>query len=159
MQCDGSPSLGVNLGGSFHRGTYDDAGDYNLTILAADARLTWGPFELLGEYATSHADIDRSAAPNAADSQRGAYAQANFHFGYDLFLSGSVFTAVTRWDWVDFDTDRQGDSEVGLTYGLNFLPMEDVVFKLDYNTTWKSPVDGGRGGGNGRFFFAVASYF
>ena len=32
-----SPALGLDVGGSFHVGAYDDAGDHNLSILAADA--------------------------------------------------------------------------------------------------------------------------
>jgi hypothetical protein len=154
-----SPRLGMNLGASFHHGAYDDAGDRSLAILALDAKVTQGRFEVQGEYAIARADVDLDAHQNAAEAQRGAYAQANVHFAHDAALRGSVFTGVVRWDWVDFDADRTGDSELGLTLGMNFRPVEEAVLKLDYNFSWKSPVDGQRGDVARRFFLSVASYF
>ena len=147
-----SPRLGIDLGASFHTGKYDDAGNNRLSIFGADAQFTQGPIELQGEYGQATAD-------GFNGDQRGAYAQTNFHFGHDYFLSESVFTAVARWDWVDFDTSITGDSEYGITFGLNFRPVEDTVFKLDYNTTYKTPANGDKGDGTGRLFFSIASYF
>jgi len=147
-----SPRLGIDLGASFHTGKYDDANKNRLTIIGADAQFTRGPIELQGEYAQATAD-------GFTGDQRGAYAQTNLHFGHDYFLPESVFTTVLRWDWVDFNTSATGDSEYGFTFGLNFRPVEDAAFKLDYNTTWKTPANGVKGDGNGRFFFSIASYF
>ncbi len=147
-----SPRLGIDLGASFHTGKYDDAGNNRLSILGADAQFTQGPIELQGEYGQATAD-------GFNGDQRGAYAQTNFHFGHDYFLSESVFTAIARWDWVDFDTTITGDSEYGITFGLNFRPVEDTVFKLDYNNTYKTPANGDKGDGTGRLFFSIASYF
>lgn len=154
-----SPRLGMDLGASFHYGAYDDAGDHSLAILGLDGKLTRGPFEFQGEYARAQADVDRAAYPAAAETQQGAYAQSNLHFGHDALLPGSVLTGVVRWDWIDFDGDRTGDSELGLTFGLNFRPVEDAVFKLDYNLTWQTPADGDRGDATKRLFLSVASYF
>ncbi|MCZ6635654.1 MAG: hypothetical protein O7G87_19835 [bacterium] len=151
-----SPYLGIDLGASFHTGAYDDAGDNGLTIVGLDAKFTRGIFELQGEYARAAVDV---SDPATADSQQGAYGQVNVHFAHDALLPQSVWTGVVRWDWVDFDADRGGDSEIGLTFGLNFRPVEDAVFKVDYNNTWKSPAGGTRGDATGRFFFSVASYF
>lgn len=147
-----SPRLGIDLGASFHTGKYDDAGNNRLSILGADAQFTQGSIELQGEYGQATAD-------GFNGDQRGAYAQTNFHFGHDYFLPESVFTAVARWDWVDFDTSITGDSEYGITFGLNFRPVEDTVFKLDYNNTYKTPANDDKGDGTGRFFFSIASYF
>ena len=147
-----SPRLGIDLGASFHTGKYDDADNNRLSILGADAQFTQGPIELQGEYGQATAD-------GFNGDQRGAYAQTNLHFGHDHFLSESVFTAVARWDWVDFDTSVSGDSEYGITFGLNFRPVEDTVFKLDYNTTYKTPANSDKGDGIGRLFFSIASYF
>ena len=147
-----SPRLGIDLGASFHTGKYDDANNNRLSIFGADAQFTQGPFELQGEYGQATAD-------GFNGDQRGAYAQTNFHFGHDHFLSESVFTAIARWDWVDFDTSVSGDSEYGITFGLNFRPVEDTAFKLDYNTTYKTPANGDKGDGIGRLFFSIASYF
>ena len=154
-----SPRLGVNFGASVHTGAYDDAGDHNLTIFGLDAKVTRGVWELQGEYGRVSADIDKVTSPSAAETQQGAYGQTNIHFLHDYFLPASVFTGVVRWDWVDFDADVAGDSELGLTFGLNFRPVEDAVFKLDYASVWKTPPNGPRGDARGRFFFAVATYF
>lgn len=154
-----SPRLGMNFGVSLHTGAYDDAGDQNLTILGLDAKVSRGIFEFQGEYARASAGIDRGTYPATAESQQGAYAQANVHFAHDKAMPGSVWTAVARWDWVDYDTDQSGDSELGLTVGLNFRPIEDAVFKIDYASIWKTPTLGPRGDATGRFFFSIATYF
>jgi hypothetical protein len=154
-----SPRLGMNFGLSFHTGAYDAAGDHSLTILGLDGKLSRSIFEVQGEYARASADIDRASFPTAAESQQGAYAQANIHFAHDKALPGSVWTVVTRWDWVDYDTDQTGDGELGLTLGLNFRPVEDAVFKLDYASIWRTPAGGSRGDAAGRLFFSIATYF
>jgi len=154
-----SPRLGMNFGGSFHTGSYDDAGDNRLTIFGLDGKVTRGIFEVQGEYARALADIDTAAYPTAADAQQGAYGQLNVHFGHDKAMPGSVWTGAVRWDWVDYDVDQTGDSELGLTFGLNFRPTEDTVFKVDYASIWKTPSGGSRGDAAGRLFLSIASYF
>jgi len=154
-----SPDLGYEFGASVHSGVYDSAGDLNLTIAALDARVLLGDLDLQGEFASVAADIDRDLNPAAAESQRGAYFQAGWHLWRDAVLDGSVFTLVGRGDWVDFDSDLDGDHEQGLTLGLNFRPTEETVFKLDYNWTWETPVDGEAGRPYNRLFFSFASYF
>jgi len=154
-----SPVLGTNLGLSVHNGKYDDNDELGLTITALDAKTVFGPLELQGEAAMVGADIDRDLHPTAAESQRGLYAQANYHVLHDKLMEGSIVTLVARGDWVDYDTDRNGDSEDGFTLGANFRPTEETVFKLDYTWSWKTPVDGEREMGDGRFFFSFASYF
>lgn len=147
-----SPRLGLGLGASFHSGKYDAPGANRLSILGLDAKFTHGPAELQGEYAYA-------TASGVSIDQQGAYAQTNFHFAQDKFLPGSILTAVIRWDWVDFDKNQTGDSDYGLTAGLNFRPVEDAVFKLDYNWTWRTPFNGDKSDAQGRFFFSVSSYF
>jgi len=154
-----SPSLGTNVGLSVHTGKYDDAGQHNLTIGALDAKVTFSALELLGELSLATADIDRVKYPTAAENQSGLYAQANYHLLYDTFLNGSVVTLVVRGDWVDFDTDRDGEKEEGFTIGANFRPTEETVFKFDYNWTWKTPLDGEKADPVNRFFFSFATYF
>ncbi len=154
-----SPRLGTTLGASIHTGKYDDDGDLRLTIAALDARTTFGAVELQGEVAMASADIDRDANPTTAESQRGAYGQVNWHVLHDKLMAGSVVTLVGRVDWMDYDTDTDGDSETGWTAGVNFRPTEETVFKLDYNWTWNTPAEGEKGDAEGRLFFSFASYF
>jgi hypothetical protein len=147
-----SPRLGMNFGASFHTGKYDVAGKKRLTILAIDTKLTRSIFEFQGEYA-------RASANGIVGKQQGVYAQTNIHFLHDHFLPGSVFTGIARWDYVDYNTAVGGDAEQGLSMGLNFRPVEDAAFKLDYTTTWNTPANGNRSAGIGRVFFSVATYF
>lgn len=154
-----SPRLGTTLGLSVHTGAYDDAGDHRLNIGALDAKVTFGALEFQGEAALVDADIDRDRLPDTAESQRGAYLQANWHVLHDRLLQGSVVTLVARGDRVDYDTDRDGDDEEGVTFGVNFRPTEETVFRADYNWTWQTPVAGERGDALGRFYFSFATYF
>lgn len=170
-----SPRLGIDLGASMHTGNFDDADERNLSIWALDAKATHGPVEVLGELAGASADLDglpittRSgtaarAFDDPADSQLGAYGQVNVHFLHDRLMPGSVFTGVVRGDWVDYDTDTDGDGESGVTLGLNFRPTEETVFKADYRWAWTSArvPDGTEASWSepdNRFFFSFASYF
>lgn len=154
-----SPLLGTNVGLSIHSGKYDDAGNHGLTIGALDAKVTVGAFEFLGEYAQTKAGIDREKYPTAAEKQSGFYAQGNFHLLHDALMKGSVVTLVARGDYLDFDSDRDGETEKGFTLGANFRPTEETVFKFDYNWTWLTPLGGSQDEVQNRFFFSFATYF
>ncbi|MFO7655250.1 MAG: hypothetical protein R6X25_15730 [Candidatus Krumholzibacteriia bacterium] len=155
-----SPRLGVSVGGSVHTGKWDDADEHRLTIAALDARWNLGALELLGEYAIASADLPDALADHVADSQRGAYVQVNHHVLHDAVLDGSVFTLVARGDWLDFDSDVDGDHQRGVTVGVNFRPTEETVFKLDHGWSWNTA----RGATSAQdpdrqIFFSFASYF
>jgi len=121
--------------------------------------VVFGPLEIQGEVASVSADIDQVTNPNAAEKQFGGYAQANYHLLHDTLLKGSVVTLVLRGDWVDFDTDSEGDAEEGFTIGANFRPTEETVFKFDYNLSRTTPMAGEKEDAEGRFFFSFATYF
>jgi hypothetical protein len=146
-----SPRLGYELGFSGHHGAYDDAGQNDLTIMAVDAGAQFGPLEILGEAA--RADVDKDATISAAtpESLRGWYGQANYHFLQDKLRSGSTFTAVFRYD--NYDTDRSKPVN-RLTYGLNFRPVEDAVFMVNYQVNQETPRSD-----NNAILLSFASYF
>lgn len=139
-----SPMLGLDMGGSFHVGAYDDVGDNTLAIWALDVDYTRGPFHVLGEYAT--ASIDGAAE----DAQSGFYGQVGYHFfpGVVQTFPNSIFTAVFRLDHIDLGSS----DETRYTFGLNFRPEEETVMKLDYEIYDQD--DGSNG-----LIFSVASYF
>jgi hypothetical protein len=93
----------------------------------------WRAFELVGEYAGASVDVPVETAL-LQENQAGVYIQGNAHFGRGWLnaLPESVFTGVLRYGVVDFDTDVDGDSERRWTWGLNFRPNAEAVFKLDY---------------------------
>jgi len=63
-----------------------------------------------------------------------------------------------RYDFVDFNSDINGDSRKRLTVGLNFRSTYDTVFKLDYQHNWKWDEFNTELKSAG-FVFGVASYF
>jgi hypothetical protein len=139
-----SPFLGLQLGGSFHVGAYDDAGEQSLGIYAIDANYNRGPLDLRGEYAQASIDgVD-------ADSRSGYYAQAGYHFlpGAVRAFPNSIFTASFRYDYIDLDTR----DETRLSFGLNWRPEEATVIKVDYEIYDTDEDSSG-------IIFSVASYF
>jgi len=83
--------------------------------------------------------------PLAAPPQRmqGFYIQGNYHFMPSFltalspkrFGEGSTFTAVIRYDQVNLNKDNRGESQGQLeqiSFGLNYRPVEDAVFKISY---------------------------
>ena len=139
-----SPAIGVDLGASFHRGAYDDAGDHNLAIVAFDGSLNRGPWEARGEFAA--ASIDGAVA----DSRSGYYAQLGYHFldGVISQFPSSMLTATARYDHIDLDTS----DETRYTVGLNLRPIEETVIRLDYEVYDRDDDSNG-------IIFSVASYF
>jgi hypothetical protein len=83
--------------------------------------------------------------PLAAPPQRmqGFYIQGNYHFMPAIltrlspkrFGEGSTFTAVVRYDRVNLNMDNRSESAGQLeqiSFGLNYRPVEDAVFKISY---------------------------
>jgi len=183
-----SPFLGLELGLSGHTGVYsvegvtveytDDEGitgpvmfdgEERASIFALDGIVTRGPFELLGEASLAAVDLPAVAptappiqpdVPDAID-QLGYYLQGNVHFGHGLvgLFPSSLFTAVARWDAIDFDTDAEGDDASRLSLGLNWRPVEETVFKLSWERDWTTArlTDDSEKGD--AIWFSLASYF
>lgn len=151
-----SPRLGIEIAGSGYHGQYQTQiaapGSGYIDIFAADWTLQRGPFELIGEAAWSW--ISNNSTPGDIRPARmyGYYIQGNYHFMPEVlkrlapshFTDASTFTATLRWEQVDTDLDnRTLVNALGnrreldrLTVGLNFRPIEDTVFKINwqYNT-------------------------
>jgi hypothetical protein len=162
-----SPGSAGELGLSVHTGPYntweidgltvDDQRD--LTLFVLDGDVNWRRFQLLGEYATASIDVP-AASSLLAESQNGFYLQGNSRFGHGWLstLPDAEFTAVARWGQVDFDTDVDGDSQNRLTLGLNLRPVEDAVFKLDYQRNWTRDRFNNESK-SAALLFSVATYF
>ena len=177
-----SPILGIEVGGSGYFGTYDPASKRPLAIWAADWTFQRGPFELIGEAAWVYArDNDRLLNGNFACEtptfscipgdrllprrMDGYYVQGNYHFlpqflrrwAPSYFTEASTFTAVVRWDQINTNSEFPDTKRERLTFGLNFRPIEDTVFKVDYQFNFED-------GKNNRvrndgLVLSVATYF
>lgn len=151
-----SPRLGIEIAGSGYHGQYKQStattGSGNLDIFAVDWTLQRGPWELIGEAAWSWISNNNAtgvaATPIGPGRMYGYYVQGNYHFMPEFlkrvapshFSDASTFTFTVRWEQVDTDSDnRTLVNGVGnrreldrLTVGLNFRPIEDTVFKINY---------------------------
>jgi hypothetical protein len=173
-----SPILGIEVAGSFNHSAYTPNADKYINMYAIDWTLQRGPFEVIGEAAWARIDSP-GFGPVTTNGMAGYYVQGNYHFLPDFlkkwapthFTDASTFTAVVRWDDIDTDTDNRTLTATGgntgelqrLTLGLNFRPIEDTVFKFDYQLnsqlgTNLTPGNNSRIDGNG-FLFSVATYF
>ena len=163
----GTTAPAGELGLSLHTGPYNTweidgltiDNRRNLTRFGIDGDLSWRRFKFLGEYAVASIDVPE-ASSLLADGQSGFYLQGNARFGQGWIgtLPDSEFTAVARWGSIDFDTDIDGDSQDRLTLGLNLRPIEDAVFKIDYQRNWArdrfdNEVE------SAALLFSVATYF
>lgn len=186
-----SPMLGVEVATSGYHSQFRPSmgalGQMSLNLFAVDWTLQRGPFEFIGESAWAWISNNRSATGILGPSSMfGYYVQGNYHFMPEIlrklapshFGEGSTFTFTLRWEQVDTDTDNRtlalsngNRRELDrLTVGLNYRPVEDLVFKFNwqYNTQSDnargitSPGDlgnsSGRMDGDG-FLLQAATYF
>lgn len=164
----GSPTRGLELGGSFHVGQFNVSSDEGviiderryLRIFGFDWEYRRSRFSFVGEYARAGVDLTPGFTGFLPDSQQGAYAQISYRFltGLTSTLPSSSMTGVLRAEGVDFDRDATGDGQRRITFGLNFRPVEDTVFKLDFQMD--RTTDALNVAAVGRsFLFSVATYF
>ena len=163
-----SPSMALEVGVSLHTGPYNRymADDLqiddkrNLTLAALDWEYRQGAWEVIGEIARASIDVPPSLRGLFAEQQQGLYAQMNYHFGggWIPVMARSRFTVVGRYELVDLDAGIGGDAIQRFSLGLNFRPVEDTVFKLDYrfDRLWNRVDVAERSVGVN---FSVASYF
>ncbi len=172
-----SPVLGVEVGGSGFYGNYGTRKGDNLAIVALDWTFQRGPFELIGESAWSHIgnnDKNQDGTKNGnPEKMQGYYIQGNYHF-LPEWLSNmapsffkkevSTFTAVVRWEETELGKDLSGGArKTGewqrWTFGLNFRPTEDSVFKTDFQYTPVGLDDKGNRIHDTAFVASWATYF
>jgi len=156
-----SPLLGHELGVSGYLGKYDAGNDHNLTGIGIDNLNTFGPFELITEYAYFDVEETPTATSDLSNFFQGAYAQLNYHF-WPEFLKNSflgrnfdhpTFTLVGRYDWAgiqdDSDAGTGNNVEDRRTIGLNYRPIDSFVMKFEYqiNDKEKETLEAGDGDG------------
>jgi hypothetical protein len=163
-----SPVFGHELGISAHHGAFNVFNEggtpvdrrRDLSIFVIDAETTVGGIRLMGEGAIARIDVPESLEGIYARRQRGVFVEAvrDFGRGWVTTMPTSSFALKARADYVDFDTDRVGQSTTQVTVGANFRPTQDTALKLDYV----------RGRGRDRFnnlaehaffLFSLATYF
>lgn len=135
-----SPWLNQELGVSGYWGEYDTAA-HDIGGLGFDSLFTVGPFEWINEYA--YFDVEEGSS-DSANFFQGAYSQLNYDF-WPAFLSHSILgrdfknpklTLVGRYDWAlitdDSDSSIGDNEEIRYTLGFNYRPVDNFVFKMEY---------------------------
>jgi len=141
------------IGASAYGGRFDDKGDATMFMYGADLTLAiplaepggWisGPLEIRAEAARFTADpsLDSSGAPTPHRGI-GGFVQASFHF-FPPFLKETflgkdfdnpTFTLVALWDAAEIDAPEaaHNNHQRRLSFGLNYRPIEQVAFKVEY---------------------------
>lgn len=102
---------------------------------------------------------------------QGFYVQGNYHFmppfltklSPKRFGEGSTFTAVIRYDRVNLNLDNRGENAGELeqiSFGLNYRPIEDAVFKVSYQYMPKAfNPNSGQRIHDSAFVISAATYF
>ncbi len=159
----------VQVGGSWHVGTYDERGDNLLSLVSADLAWVAEPFSVEGEIAAAEFDRDRFArSAGVPDLYWGFYLQGAFG-GMPAFLreaaphvfggDGARLSLALRWDWIDLDGDR---GEI-IEPGFSFRPVADTVFKFSYRFSLRSfglrGVPGTETFDDDGFVFSLSTYF
>ena len=130
-----TPFLGLELGVSGYSGTHDSGDQNNLSMIGFDGLVKSGPFEFVGEWASVRIADNTGTLPGAMS---GYYVETRYHFFPDFlrksfFAEGfqsPTFTAIARWGQVNGGSTAGQESQ--WTLGLNYRPIQTMVFKIEY---------------------------
>lgn len=127
--------LGSNaeLGVSGYRGSYDPSSSLYFTFTALDGIVKWRWFELQGEWVSVGVDKPAGAPATFASLRQGWYGQALASLPTDDWGTFQPYVQVSQIDpnvsvLTKLDQTRT-------TYGLNYRPVDNVVFKAAYGDT------------------------
>ncbi len=121
---------GLEIGGSYSTGKYDDDEKFRMDFIGADASFRRGGFELRGEYIRSN--VERSTFAGGSFDREGYYIQTSYKYSPEINYMKYV-EFVGRFDSVDPDdlvTD-EGDAD-RIAVGINYSPSHHFIIKLEY---------------------------
>ena len=155
---------------TFQRGPFELLGEAAWAYARGNSRAVQGAtFATPGSLLSGLNTLNSFAAP--PQRMQGFYVQANYHFmpafltalSPKRFGEGSTFTAVFRYDRVNLNMDNRGENSGELeqfSFGLNYRPIEDAVFKASYQYMPKSfNPNSGQRIHDSAFVISAATYF
>ena len=121
---------GLEIGGSYSRGKYDEDNKLDIDFLGVDIQFKRGNLEVRGEYITGQ--VEQEEADGGDYLRNGYYLQSSykypFHLNYLRYLEG-----VFRFDSVDPNRDvTDGNEADRIAIGMNYSPMDHLEFKFEY---------------------------
>ena len=121
---------GLEIGGSYSTGKYDDDEKFRMDFIGADASFRRGGFEIRGEYIRSN--VERSTVAGGSFDREGYYIQTSYKYSPEINYMKYV-EFVGRFDSVDPDdlvTD-EGDAD-RIAVGINYSPSHHFILKLEF---------------------------
>lgn len=121
---------GLEIGGSYSRGAYDNDNRLSIDFLGADIQFKKWNLEVRGEYIAS--TVEQSSADGGDYDRSGYYFQTSYqypvHLNYIKYVEG-----VFRFDSVDPNQDiTDGNEADRIAVGINYSPLEHLIFKIEY---------------------------
>ncbi|MFQ5786517.1 MAG: porin [Thermodesulfobacteriota bacterium] len=121
---------GLEIGGSYSTGKYDDDEKLRMDFIGADASYKKGGFEMRGEYIRSN--VERTTSAGGSFDREGYYIQASYKYLPEINYVKHV-EFVGRFDSVDPDdlTTDENDAE-RMAVGINCSLTHHFILKLEY---------------------------
>lgn len=122
------PAEGVEVGGSFAFGKWDDAGNNNYMMAGGHAVYSMiEGLNLMGEF--RYGTIDSAGSAGADVSSMLFYGTAS----YKAMVEGIEYVQpAVRFGWGDPNTDQDDDTFMQLAAGLTVSPVEHLCFKGEF---------------------------
>jgi len=131
------PVKGLETGGYYSTGKYDDDGLYSFDFTGAYLILEHRALNVRSEYILNefqHAKFDSVANTSSDIKRNGFYVQAS----YRLYNQGNLnyFEPIVRYDMIDPDEAITDNNDLSrFTLGINVSPYEHFLFKFEYQLT------------------------
>lgn len=121
---------GLEIGGSYSRGKYDEDNQLGIDFLGADILFKKGNLEVRGEYITSR--VEQKEADGGDFRRNGYYLQTSYKYPLNLnyvrYLEG-----VLRFDSADPNRNiTDGNEADRVAFGMNYFPTNHVELKFEY---------------------------
>lgn len=121
---------GLEIGGSYSTGKYDDDEKYRMDFAGADASFRKGGFEIRGEYIRSN--VERSTFAGGSFDREGYYIQTSYKYAPEINYVKYV-EFVGRFDSVNPDDLITDESDADrVAFGINYSPVNHTMLKLEY---------------------------
>jgi hypothetical protein len=121
---------GLEIGGSYSTGKYDDDEKYSMNFIGADISFQkWG-FELRSEYIRSN--VEQPTIAGGSFDREGYYFQASYTYSPEINYLRYI-EGVARFDSVDSNDLLTDENDADrMAFGINYSPMNHVKLKLEY---------------------------
>lgn len=121
---------GLEIGGSYSRGKYDEDNQLDIDFLCANILYKKGNLEVRGEYITSR--VEQKEGDGGDFSRNGYYLQTSYKYPVNLNYVKDL-EGVLRLDSADQNQNIANGNEADrIAIGVNYFPANHVELKFEY---------------------------